>query len=90
MPMSNNGLSKLLEECGELSQIAAKKLACMNTDDHWDGGGSLRRRMEEELADVQAASALVIQTFGLDENAIRERSAAKLALFQKWHADPNN
>ncbi len=40
MSMSNQGLSKLIEELGELTQVCGKKLACMDTDVHW-GGGSL-------------------------------------------------
>lgn len=40
MPMTANGLAKLLEELGELSQVAAKKLAYFHTDEHPDGAGS--------------------------------------------------
>lgn len=50
-----NGLAKLLEELGELSQVCAKKLAYYHTDEHPDGAGSLRERMQEEIADVAAA-----------------------------------
>ncbi len=28
MTMTANGLAKLVEECGELTQVAAKKMAC--------------------------------------------------------------
>lgn len=82
-----NGLAKLIEECGELQQIAAKKLAYFHTDVHPDGGGSLKQRMEDELADVAAASAFVAQQFALDEKRIKQRAALKLADFQSWHFD---
>ncbi len=85
--MANKGLTKLTEECGELTQIASKKIACPDSDTHWDDGGSLAVRLENEIADVQAASALVIKTHGLDIERINQRAAAKLALFLKWHSE---
>ena len=90
MPMSNNGLTKLIEECGELSQIAAKKIAYIHTDDHPDGSGSMKTRLEEEAADVIAAIAFVCKTLSLDEAAIFERAQKKKERFEKWHADPNS
>lgn len=91
MTMSNKGLSKLIEECGELSkelgelvQVAAKKLACMSTDEHWDGMGSLKERLENEIADVRAAAAFVVYKLGLDTARIKARSSDKIALFLKW------
>jgi len=90
MPMTANGLAKLLEELGELSQVAAKKLAYFHTDEHPDGAGSLKARMEAEMGDVAAACAFVQQQFGLNGRAIENRACIKLALFQQWHADPNN
>jgi len=89
MTMSNNGLTKLMEECGELTAIAAKKVAFMHTDVHPDGAGSMKQRLEEEVADVIAAIGLVCQTFGLNEEHIMTRTEKKLALFKKWHADKN-
>lgn len=84
MPMTMKGLAKLVEECGELTQIAAKKMARMDTDEHWDNQGPLLRRLEDELADVAAISTFVFQKFNLSASRIKERSALKLALFQKW------
>jgi hypothetical protein len=89
MTMTGNGLAKLIEECGELTQVAGKKLACMDSDDHFDGAGSLKARLENEIADVVAATNLVIETFELDWERIEARSRAKLAQFQAWHADVN-
>ncbi len=90
MPMTMRGLAKLVEECGELSQIAAKKMACMDSDEHWDGAGSIARRMEDELADVAAIGTFIVQKFSLSGERIKVRSALKLALFQQWDNDPNN
>ena len=85
MTMCSDGLTKLMEECGELVQIAAKKQAYTHTDIHPDGKGSLKKRLEDEIADVSAACAFVIATFELDDNRINERASRKLALFLKWH-----
>lgn len=89
MSMSNNGLSKLTEELGELAQVVGKKLARPDTDEHWDGAGSLKLRMEEEMADVTAAMAFVRHKLGLDMAAIRSRAELKYAMFLQWDADEN-
>lgn len=89
MAMAHNGLAKLLEECGELTQIASKKLAYFHTDEHPDGAGSLRARMEDEMADVLAAITFCIFSFGLNAERIQSRTQSKLALFMKWHGDPD-
>ena len=90
MTMTANGLAKLLEECGELSQVAAKKLAYFHTDEHPDGKVSLDKRMQDEIADVMAACMFVADTFSLNMDAISARRDRKLALFGRWHADPSN
>lgn len=90
MTMTANGLAKLLEECGELSQVAAKKLAYLHTDSHPDGAGLLSLRMQDEIADVLAACEFVMGTFALDREEIEFRRQKKLATFQAWHADPNS
>jgi NTP pyrophosphatase (non-canonical NTP hydrolase) len=90
MPMTANGLAKLIEECGELTQVAGKKIAYYNTDIHPDGAGSLAQRLQDEIADVLAAAQFVAQNFQLDALAIEARRLRKLALFASWHADPTN
>lgn len=90
MPMTANGLAKLLEELGELAQVTAKKLAYFHTDEHPDGAGSLKERMEQEMGDVAGAMAFVQQQFKLNGRAIEHRACLKLALFQAWHADDGN
>lgn len=90
MPMTANGLAKLLEECGELSQVAAKKLAYFDTDEHPDGAGSLLQRMQDEAADVVAAITFVGDQFGFDSEAFQARVERKRRLFSEWHADQTN
>lgn len=90
MAMTANGLAKLLEELGELAQITAKKLAYFHTDEHPDGAGSLRERMEQEMGDVKAAIAFVQEQFDLDPVEIDSRAEAKLARFREWHNDGFN
>ena len=84
MPMDKKGLTKLVEECGELTQIAAKKMAYMNLDVHPDNGGSMKQRLEEEMGDVMAAVSFVIASLGLDNEAIMKRADEKTRLFVKW------
>lgn len=88
--MVANGLAKLLEEIGELGQVAAKKLAYYHTDEHPDGGKPLSERLEEEIADVIAASRFVSETFELNTTRIEARIAEKLNRFKEWHSDPDN
>jgi NTP pyrophosphatase (non-canonical NTP hydrolase) len=90
MAMTANGLAKLLEELGELSQVAAKKLAYFHTDEHPDGAGSLKGRLEQEMGDVIGAIYFVADTMGLDVEAIARRRDEKLNRFHQWHADASN
>lgn len=82
--LNNNGLGKLIEECGELQQVAGKKLAMMDSDNHWDGS-DLKVRLEDEIADVRAACYVVSENFGLDEERIVDRMQYKKSLFMYWH-----
>lgn len=90
MPMCANGLAKLIEECGELQQVAGKKLAYFYTDHHPDGAGPLTTRMEAEMGDVIAAILFVADLLHLDHDNIAARRDMKRALFEKWHADKGN
>lgn len=90
MAMSQKGLTKLLEELGELGQIAAKKIAYMDTDEHPDGLGSMKTRMEDEMADVIAAIEFVVQKFDLSHHNIRNRTKVKYERFLKWDNEPGN
>lgn len=82
--LEKNGLVKLTEECGELIQIAAKKMTRMDSDEHWDGAGKLSERLENEIADVFAAAQIVIENFNLNKRKIEHRFAVKFKLFQEW------
>lgn len=87
MPLVHNGLAKLAEECGELTQVAAKKIAYPNTDAHPDGS-LLTLRLQDEIADVLAAIEVVRENFKLDASEIEFRVARKLALFRRWRNEP--
>lgn len=90
MSMAGNGLVKLGEEYGELTAIVCKKLAYFKTDEHPDDAGSMKIRLEDEIADVIGASALVIENFDLNSARISARAETKHKLFKKWCADDSN
>lgn len=77
------GIFKLIEECGEVIQVAGK-LGPFPQGDHPDGAGPLKERLEDELADLTAASRYVIETNGLDAVRMEARARAKLKRFQDW------
>lgn len=80
----NKGLTKLTEECGELSQVACKKTQFMDGDEHPDGKGSLAARLIEEMGDVKAAIRYCAEELGLDMAAIDKRADEKYALNRYW------
>lgn len=85
MSMSNNGLSKLTEEVGELQQVIGKALAYgLDCKDHPDGGKPLTDRFIEESGDVIASIYFIVQKYNLNINAIDRRVSSKLAIFKKW------
>lgn len=88
--MTAKGMVKLIEECSELSQALAKKLAYYTTDEHPDGGPPLSARIEDEIADVMAACSFVVEMHGLNRGRIAARITTKMATFRGWQADPNN
>jgi NTP pyrophosphatase (non-canonical NTP hydrolase) len=90
MTMTANGLAKLIEECGELIQVAGKRLAYYHCSEHPDGAEPLPRRMESEMGDVYAAIMFVTKHHNLSMEAITARARQKLSLFEKWHADLSN
>lgn len=92
MTMTANGLAKLIEECGELLQVAGKKLAYFHTDEHPDNQGSLEARIGDEIADVMAACDFVRATMleaetNLDIDIRRDQ---KFARFKRWHDMTDN
>lgn len=100
MPMHNFGLTKLQEECGELVQASAKLASMIEHSLYFDDanqpklrwsysyvhhdGHNLKAALEDEVADVRAATLFVMTKHSLDSNRIRDRTVEKLALFEKW------
>jgi NTP pyrophosphatase (non-canonical NTP hydrolase) len=82
--LEKKGLVKLTEECGELIQICSKKMARMNTDEHWDKAGKLSERLENEIADVIAAASIVVENFNLDADGIQNRAFEKMDKLRGW------
>ena len=82
------GLSKLVEECGEVIQVAGKLIATDGDEGHWDGT-NLRCRMVEELADLSAAIEFVrgYCLGGQDNGRLERRRAAKFTQFVTWHQE---
>lgn len=87
MPMSNRGLTKIVEECGELTQICAKKIAYMEEDFHPDGQ-FMRGEIEKEIADVLASIEFVAQKWNLNRENISNRMMIKLRLYNQWDKEP--
>jgi hypothetical protein len=90
MTMTASGVAKLIEECGELTQILGKKLAYWHTDDHPDGQGLISERIMEEMGDVRAALDFVAEQLGLSSVIIDARRRSKLNTFRGWHAEIDN
>lgn len=87
--MANNGLAKLVEECGEVLQIAGKLIAYPGGE-HPDGAGNLHDRLENELGDLRAAIQFVVETHRLDgREKIFNRYQSKLIQFREWHNQGN-
>lgn len=82
--LEKKGLVKLVEECGELTQVAAKKMTRMDHDNHWDDAGSLKERLENEMADVSAAMFICAENLGLNVTVINHKMEAKIKLFREW------
>lgn len=80
------GLAKLAEECGELLQVIGKIIAMGHMGYHPDGGKELSVRLNEELADVDAAMHFFRQHNILDDDAHRERRHEKMRKFKNWHS----
>jgi NTP pyrophosphatase (non-canonical NTP hydrolase) len=81
------GISKLIEEAGEVQQVCGKLIAVGGRSDHWDGT-NLRDRMQEEVGDLAAAIDFLVEVNGLDDaGLVAARRRSKRELFWHWH-DP--
>lgn len=81
------GLSKLSEECGELTQVIGKLMGTRGQEEHWDGT-NLTERLLEEMSDVQAALDFVLGNNPFTDEQkleVKRRTVQKLILFQEWH-----
>lgn len=83
------GISKLIEEAGEVLQVCGKLIASHGANEHWDGG-DLRERLQNEIADVTAACAFVADRNKLDVEAMEARVRRKLGMFDEWHSKADN
>lgn len=81
--MEKKGLVKLMEECGEVIQVAAKKCAYMDVEIHPDGS-DMKERLIEELGDLKAAMMFVEAKLMLDTCKIDDRALMKLKRFNEW------
>lgn len=79
------GVSKLVEEIGELGQVLGKLMGSRGETQHWSG--NLWDMLHDEIGDVVAAVEFVITYCQLDRKRIYERATKKLELFEKWHRE---
>lgn len=77
------GIGKLIEESGEMLQLAGKAIP-FPVDPHPDGKGDLRSRFPEEISDLYAALDYFVETNGLPKDTIETRRAQKLETFRRW------
>lgn len=78
------GLAKLLEEMGEVLEVAGKLMQIGGSTDHWTG--DLRERLRQEIADLDAALwFFTTRSFEpVERKKIERRSAEKRDLFEEW------
>jgi len=71
-------LSKLMEECGELTQACSKIMIYGEESCHPDTDETNKERLQSEMGDVLAAISIVSETYGLDSHAIADVLADKV------------
>ena len=83
------GVSKLVEEIGELGQVLGKLMGSRGKLEHWSG--DLWGMLHDEIGDMLGAVKFVMERCTLDVKRIHERAEAKYNLFQEWHKkDPES
>lgn len=82
-----NGLSKMIEEMGELNQVCGKVIGSGGNSNHWSG--DMRAKFVEELADVQAAMKFFIESNLTKEerDLIVKRKKKKFTKFREWDSN---
>jgi hypothetical protein len=81
------GTSKVIEECGELLEVAGKLMGSGGDTAHWTG--DLRSRLLDELADASAAIHFFASVnLTAEEWAVFERrNGVKGNTFFRWHVE---
>lgn len=81
------GISKLIEECGEVLQVAGKLIGTGGETIHWDGS-DLVKCFADELGDLCAAISFVLDANPqIDPGRVAQRAADKIKAFREWHED---
>lgn len=83
------GLSKLIEEAGELIQVSGKLMGSRGATNHWSG--DLKAKFIEECGDVMAAIAFFMEKNFTDEDGERvvDQMELKFRTYEDWHkTDP--
>ncbi len=88
-PMANlrdlKTIGKLGEETNELGSAVARSIIQGIKGVNPENGKTNEQWVMEEIADVQANIDLVVERFGLDQDAIAKRKYKKMAQLRKWH-----
>lgn len=82
--MSNRGMNKLMEECGELITMLAKKSAFPHTDHPSPKITNIDMNIEDEMGDVLAAISFVTMKLCLSDHDIQARATSKYNQFLHW------
>lgn len=79
------GVSKLVEEMGELGQVFGKLMGSRGKLKHWSG--DLWDMMHDEIGDVLGAIWFLIDACKLDHARIHKRANMKHKMFHRWHLE---
>lgn len=79
------GVSKLMEECGEVIQVLGKLMGSRGKIEHWSG--DLNAMLHDEIGDLLGAIQFVIIKSNLNRDKIEKRASLKLQRFLKWHQE---
>lgn len=77
------GLSKLIEECGEVLQVSGKLMGSAGNTAHWSG--DLDKKLIEELGDLKAAITFFMEANAICSSSVACRHRDKLIQFWEWH-----
>lgn len=80
------GLSKVIEEAGEVLQLAGKLIATGGLRSHWNAP-DLKLALEDEIGDLYAALDFFTHQNGMNLSRIGKRRAQKRRLFEYWHQE---